>query len=79
MKMKELLGKVDQALETNEEGHGRKRRDALKKVLKKLETKHNRLEERIKAASGGEKRKLEKKLKTVKKHQEKATKALKST
>ncbi len=79
MKMKDLLGKVNKALEIADKGDGRKRRDALKKALKKLETKHKRLEERIDAASGAEKNKLTKKLKTVKKHQDKAKKALKAT
>lgn len=76
MKIKELLRKLNQVLETDERGKGREQHDALKKILKKLKAKQNHLSEKLKNATELDKPKLAKKLKTVRAHREKALRAL---
>lgn len=76
MTTSELLDKLKQALETVEDSKGRKRRDALKSILKKLKTKQSHLEAKLADASGDTKSKLSKKVKVVRAHRKKAIKTL---
>ena len=76
MTTSELLDKLKQALESVEDSKGRKRRDALKKILKKLKVKQTHLEAKLADASGDGKIKLAKKVKLVRAHRKKAIKTL---
>ncbi|HEY9079885.1 iron-sulfur cluster co-chaperone HscB C-terminal domain-containing protein [Magnetovibrio sp.] len=76
MTTSELLKKLMHVLETVEESKGRKRRDALKKILKKLKTKQKHLEEKCEDASGETKSKLAQKIDVVRAHRKKAIKTL---
>ena len=77
MKVKPVLRQLNQILESENEIKGRERHDALKKILKKLTSKQSRLEQKLEAARDDDKRKIGKKLKTVRTHREKALKVLK--
>jgi len=79
MTTSELLDKLKQALETVEESKGRNRRDALKKILKKLKAKQTHLEDKLDDASGETKSKLSKKIKLVRAHRKKAIKTLRDS
>ena len=78
MTTSELLDKLKQVLESVEESKGRKRRDALKSILKKLKTKQTHLEAKLADASGDTKSKLDKKVKVVRAHRKKAIKTLRA-
>ena len=66
-----LLNKLKEVLESDAETDERKRRDALKKLLKKLKFKQERLKEKLAVATGDEKIDLENKLELVKAHRTK--------
>ena len=72
-----LIEQLTLVLESSQESKGRKQCDALKKVLKKLKAKQKSLESKLGDASGQQKDKLAKKIKTVRAHRKKALKMLK--
>ena len=77
MGVKNLVNSLKEVLSSDKDKNTRKRQDALKKVLKKLNSKHDHLKKKHASASGDAKDKLAKKIKVVKAHTAKAEKALK--
>lgn len=76
MKIKRLIEQLSELL--SEKGAARrKRRNALKKVLKRLKTRKTELVAKIDRAGGDEKKKLQKKLRLIQAQRKKGLKALK--
>lgn len=73
-----LIRKLTLVLESDAQEDERKRRDALKKLLKKLKTKQERLKEKLSIAPEEDKVSIEKKLELVKAHRIKGIETLKS-
>ena len=73
-----LINKLTLVLESDEELDERKRRDALKKLLKKLKAKQERLKEKLSSTPEEDKESIQKKLDLVKAHRIKGIEAIKA-
>ena len=73
-----LIDKLTLVLESDAQMDERKRRDALKKLLKKLKAKQERLKDKLSSAPEEDKASIQKKIDLVKAHRTKGIETLKA-